>query len=534
MIERLKTLSLIQLKNKKNRKQLTKTNILIAVVVRVLAVVAVTGGLWFVLDFFKKAGLLPINQDLLLFILFVTQFISIITCVIGLVNTLYSSKDNSIIFSLPAKPTEIYISRLIVFYISEFMKNLYFLLPFLLSFGIILKLPFGYYLFVLINIFTLPLISVLIGAIVSLPIMYIGKLTKRFPIIKLILSLIVIGLAVWLLIYITNRIPRPLKLIAIYGQFFTWVKGVIAKVNSISTFYYNIVNLMLLQNVFVNLLIYLAILLGTILINIGLTIAYFDLASQSFEYAIKKTKKAENKVMKNTFATFIKKELLLNFRSVDKIINNFVFFVSMPVALYIINGILDAISTSGLGDSLVIAINILIGLLLLTASNTLSATALTSEGSEFALIKTVPQNTYSLLWAKFTINFVLSLITIVLTTIMLGVFTGIKTHLIIITFLVWLLVNTAHMIWSFQLDLLNPKFVEYGQTGSMHDNPNVSKSILIGIVTAIITAVLTFFVVNAYRDIELVKLVLIALAFLALRIYLFILNLKTYFKRIQP
>jgi hypothetical protein len=98
---------------------------------------------------------------------------------------------------------------------------------------------------------------------------------------------------------------------------------------------------------------------------------------------------------------------------------------------------------------------------------------------------------------------------------------------------VFLTINTGHMFWAFQLDLLNPKLTEYAQTGNFHDNKNISKSIVIGFVISILIGFLSYFILNSGKPVELTKLFLICLGFLALRFYLLKLNLNTYFKNIQ-
>ncbi len=533
IFHRIKILTLIQLKNKKKIIK-TKVSVLVSVLLRILILGVMSALLWYALNFLQKGSFFPVDKNLLLCLLFLTQALSIFTCIFGLVSSLYWSKDNTIIFTFPARPTEVFISKLTVFYISEFLKNLFFLIPFLISFGIILKMSFAYFFLVILSTFFLPLIAVLIGAILSLPLMYLGKLIKRFPFLKLILIAIIIGLVMWLLVYITQIIPRPLRILALFGQFTTWLRNSIISINNYSLFYYNIVQIFNQQAVWTNILIVFSIFVGLLLLTIAITFAYFSIVSQTFEHSTTKRKVGVNKVSKNTFVTFIKKELRLTFRNVDNILNHFIFIATMPFALYLINSIMDAIAVSGLGASMKIAINILVGLLLLTASNTMSATAITSEGSEFVLIKTAPSKTSNLCWAKLLINFTFSLMAIIVSCIVIVTTTGIPAIHVLIIFFILLLINTSHIFWTFQLDLLNPRLNDYAATGNILDNPNVSKSILFGLLLALFLGFTSFIVFNSpeYSS-DIFKLLGFCLGFLALRIYLFLINLKVYFERIQ-
>ena len=175
MVERIKILTAMQLKNRKNRKARTKSSTSISIIIQVAVCLLMTVALYFVLNYLNNLAILPIDTNFFLLMLFITQAISIIACVFGLTNVLYMEKDNTVIFSLPARPAEIFISKLAVFYITEFKKNLFFLIPFFIAFGIALKLSFTFYIFVVFMIVLLPFIPVFMGAIFSLPLMYIKK-----------------------------------------------------------------------------------------------------------------------------------------------------------------------------------------------------------------------------------------------------------------------------------------------------------------------------------------------------------------------
>ena len=533
MINRIRTLTILQLKNKKNKKAKTKTSTTVSIVLQVAICFLMIIGLYFLLDYIKQLAILPIDSNFFLFMLFITQAIGVLTCVFGLANFLYLSKDNTVIFSLPASPSEIFISKLAVFYITEFKKNLFFLLPFFIAFGIVLKLNFLFYIFVAFMIFLLPFLPVLIGAIFSLPLMYIKKLFKKYSILKIITILLIAGLVMWGIIYLVQIIPRPLRILAIYQKFFIFIKDTIISINQFSTIYQVIANIMLNNNIFINILIFLAIFISLVGVCIGIAFAYFKIASQSFEYATKTKKHKNNEPIKNTFWVFVKKEIILNIRNAETFASHILFVVSLPVLLYVVNEIISAIDTNLNGLAIAFAVNIFIGLMFLMTINTLSASAITSEGSEFGLIKTAPSETYKICYAKLMVNFFISLLGIISSIIVLAISTKFNFISILLIFLTFLLVNTAHMFWSLQLDLLKPRLLEYASSGSLRDNKNVGTSLLIGMGISIVFALVGFFCFQGMNLINMLKLPVIAGLFFAVRLYLFQLNIKVYFNRIQ-
>lgn len=533
MIERIKTLTAMQLKNRKNRKAKTKTSTSISIIIQVAVCILITVALYLILNYLNELGILPIDTNFFLFLLFITQAISIIACVFGLANILYMEKDNTVIFSLPARPAEIFISKLSVFYITEFKKNLFFLVPFFIAFGLALKLGVVFYIFIIFMTFLLPFIPVFIGAIASLPLMYFKKLLKKIPILKIILTLIIASLVIWLLVYITSIIPRPLKIVAIYDKFFAFLKDFIISVNVYSTIYEIIANVMLSINFWINLLLFVAILVGLAGLTIGIAFLYFKIASQNFENSFKPKKSQNNTPSKNTFFTFVKKEIILNLRNTEVFISHLLYIISLPVLLYVINEVISAIDTNLNGIAIAFAVNLLIGLMFLTATNTMCASAITSEGSEFGLIKTAPSDTSKICYAKFSVNFMLSLVGIISSVIILAFTSKFDGLSIFILFITFLFANTAHMFWSLQIDVLHPYLTEYASSGNIRDNKNIGTCLLIGLAIAVVVAVIGYFCFQGMNIINMLKLPLIAGLFFVLRLYLFQINLKTYFDKIQ-
>ena len=98
---------------------------------------------------------------------------------------------------------------------------------------------------------------------------------------------------------------------------------------------------------------------------------------------------------------------------------------------------------------------------------------------------------------------------------------------------VLIIINWAHILWSFQLDLLDPKLRDYAETGKVEGNKNANKSVIIGLVMGLVTGVIAILLL--YEDVTIgwYKIVFISLAFLLFRIFLFVKNLRVFFKRIE-
>ena len=83
MVERIKTLTAMQLKNRKNRKAKTKSGTSISIIVQVALCILIIVALYFVLNYVKGLAILPIDENFFIFLLFITQAISVIGGVLG-------------------------------------------------------------------------------------------------------------------------------------------------------------------------------------------------------------------------------------------------------------------------------------------------------------------------------------------------------------------------------------------------------------------------------------------------------------------
>jgi hypothetical protein len=187
-----------------------------------------------------------------------------------------------------------------------------------------------------------------------------------------------------------------------------------------------------------------------------------------------------------------------------------------------------------LGNDLVLVINVLIVALIVTGSNTASASAITTEGYEFILLKSAPYDTSKMAWAKILFNFLFTTFVIIISFILFAVVLPVYPKKdIIFLFVFILLLNFGHIIWSLQLDVLSPKLSDYATSGSLSNNHNIKKSLSIGLVLSLFSALLAAFAFIVIKEIGWILLIGAALLFALIRFSYFRLNLKAYFMDIE-
>lgn len=558
MLKRLWVLTLLQLSNKMKLKVGNKKRFIASVALKILSIIVISAAMIFMLYFINNILMIPVNVYFVIFFIFLTQVASIISCTAGLMVDLYLSKDNQILLAYPARHNEVFISKLLVFYINEFLKNLFFLIPLLIAFGFITSRGVPYYFNILTMLFVLPLLPVLIASLLSIPLTYVKKFLENKNVVNLIIIGVSIVAALVLLTMLLVKIPTPIRIVQLYNRFVTGVTLFMQGSARYALIYTNIGYLLFGVSVAKNYLIVAGVILALVIMVVFVSRPlYFNLACKSTEHSVKKTHKGVNKVRKSLFWTFVAKELTLSKRNIGEMLENYILIILFPFVMAALNYIYLGIGRSSFGNYLVMAFDIMISLLMVTASNTASASAITTEGFEFVLVKMAPSDTRMLCWAKVTFNLLFSLIMIFFSFLLFNYalpelsavlnqwlldlgYEGTRYTLpkfadldIWLTFATVILVNSGHILWSFQIDLLSPKLSDYASTGSLSNNPNVSQSIIIGIVLSLLFGgVAALLLIDDYTT-GWIRIILLAAAFFLSRLFLFGKHVKYYFSDIE-
>ncbi|MDY0075227.1 MAG: hypothetical protein WC992_05755 [Acholeplasmataceae bacterium] len=535
MFQRVKILTLLQLSNKSRLYTKESKRIYSHIAIRFAIILAITVLASLVLYVFKHILYIPVNEFLFIFLLMLTQGLNIVVATVGLINDLYHSKDNQILFALPAKNDEIFISKMLVYYIHEFIRNLFVLIPICIGFGVISNLNVGFYFSLLFILPVLPIVSVGIASLISIPFMLLINFLKRHHLISAFLILVLFGILFYLTYMTIEKIPTPIRIVQLYNRFIISLTLAMQQIASYGTIYTAIGKLLFGFKYVINLLIVILVIVGIVLVNYLISKPlYFKLMSSSQENTVKHNKKKKPMENSTLFFTFFKKEFTIARRSLNELLSNYALLLTLPFFMYILNYIYMGMNRSTMGNQIVLILNIMITLLIVTGSNTASATAITTEGYEFVLLKTAPYNTSRMAWAKITFN-------LIFTTLMIGMSFILFSRALPVfpkqdiwmLFIFILLVNSGHIFWSFQIDLLSPKLSDYAATGSISHNQNVSKSLTLGLWLSIIFGILGVFAFILMKSLGWSLMIGLALGFLLFRLFWFQTYLKAYFDDIE-
>lgn len=531
---RLKYLVLLQIGEKLRPQGSLKKRIL-TTLLKILCFAIVTAVVYVVLYLISSLFFFDLSLETFVGIILIIQIFDAFSVATSSSNVLFGKKENSMLLVYPCKHSEVFISKILVFIYNEVKKSVFFLLPLMLAYGVATKAGATYFVSLLPCWFLLCLFPVFIGTSFSVLITNASKFLKRHLIIRAVLLVVVLTAVFFLVDHVLSLIPRPIRLIAIYGKFMDAVENTFNTAYVYSLYYRCLGSLMFGESVFLNALIVLGALAVIITICfLAVMPFFFKTASSTAESSSTKRRKKSSNKTKGLFATFLDKEFKLLFRSSDNLNSAISVILVYPILIYVLNFILSAINTSQLGVFMTVAFNVMIITSLLSVYNSNAAMALSQEGEGFVLLKMAPSNTIPVCYAKMTVIAIVNVLAVITSTLVLVYISNLTTIDLILMVFTILCVSLGTLMWNFELDVYSPKVRDYIVKGdSFTDNPNVSKAVLIGFIVSILAGVISLLLLFDGYISGWIRVVLLAVAFIVVRIYLLNTNLKAYFNDMQ-
>lgn len=543
----LKTLVLMQLRDKVDFSWISSVKkTIFKVVLSVLKFAIITALIYlgfFVLSLLRIVSLLPGIPHKVLTLLFTFMMIlSIIVCTFGLMKSLYFSKDNPMLLTLPVQRTTVFTSKILVYYFYEILKNIYFLLPLFIAYGLTNGISLLFYLYLPIIMIIVSAIPVVLGALLSIPLMFLVNFVKQHKWLEYILVALSIASVVLLLLTLIAAIPQNIDLIGTWGTTFWSFQAFLNNfvkvfapfewitIAIVGTRYGIVNNLFILNQFFYTAMIILGIFAVLLFTYLLVRPLFFKIASSPFEYRKKRIVKLHNNKKRPSFSSSVRKEISTIYNSPAKFYSLISVTAGLPIAIFLLNKIYAAMDTRLSGAYMSIAFNILIILLLALSSSISLSYALSEEGNSAYLMKTTPTPFLQSIIAKLTTNFTLMTFSLIATTAIFSHYMLFDFGKSILIFLLLESIYVSHLLWSIEGDIMNPQNAQYQTTGTHLSNPNEVKSSISVFLLAAMFAFLTFFFLPEGRDIVWLRLLVFSTLFLAFRIYMFVNKVNIYYK----
>lgn len=544
-------LVMMQLKEQMNfrrwkRGNLKFFNTLLAVVVAIVKFAAVTALCLAFLLVAKHLGLFsfadfPIPDTVISIVFSVMMLFSTISCTAGLTKSMYYARDNAVLLTLPCTPLQVYLSKLIIFFIFEIKRNLSFLVPLFTAYYISHGYEAWTYVWMLFCMIWVSLFTVAIGAIFSIPAMWIANFFRQHKWMQISSLIAAVAAATVALFYGISLIPENIDLIAAWDVIYWEIQDFLkAYANNFSVLY-DLTRMLLGDNKDLSVIFrvdttairFLILAAATVVsLGIGLLIVrplFYKMASTPFEYLKKPVKPKKNRVKTPLFSS-IYTNFLVTVKNTSEIFTNVGILISVPMLIFFLNKIFLAMKTREMGDHMIIAFNILIMLLIVLNSNCSVASLYSRDGKSSYLIKTLPSSYTMPILTKLLPNATFGLLAIVATLGVLVATLPLKIGEICMIIGAIIMIYIAHLLYSAQLDLMNPQNQLYSSVGSTVSNPNEMKSTLWAFLIAFVTAGVIFFLLNEKSGNVYPKLIIVSAAAFIYRAYTFFSMLKLYYK----
>ena len=219
----LVTLVKMQLKEKMDLGYLrSKRKLIFKVVWLFIEFAAITAIITVIFHFVKMLGLFSLTHDIpvsvISLVFGIMLLLSLVTDTIGLMKSLYFSKDNTVLLTFPATPSLVFFSKLVTYYVYEFRKSFMFTIPMFIAYGIVKGYSLIFYPWLILMFVLISSIPVLVAALLSIPAMFVYIFLNRVKLLQYLLYSAVGGATILVVWWLIGLIPEDINFIESWGN----------------------------------------------------------------------------------------------------------------------------------------------------------------------------------------------------------------------------------------------------------------------------------------------------------------------------
>ena len=518
-------LSLFQLKDKidfswaKSSKTLIRA--IVFGVIKFAIVAAITFALLYLLTVISFINKYQDPVPLFTIFLMVMFVLNVAASTYNLMRTLYFADDNKVLITFPVTANKLFFSKIFVYFVFELKKSFNILVPAILGFLVFeyisyngVEITIWSFFWMIVPVFVFVLIQVLLSSILSIPFLYIYRFFKKNPILDLIGVIVLLTGGLYLVIKAISLIPDDIDLniqwpvfVKSFEDFILTADKYLYPFNLYSRVFvgefgvgsgshYHLTTLTFMKTLIALGVAVVLVLFAFLLIKPF----YFKMMNKTFEFDKNPNLVQRRNIRHKKYVTFANKEFKLSFRDFDVSGSYLAIYIIVPILLFFMDKVISAISTSMRGDNIAIAVNLLLTILPLLASNSTIATLYSKEGRTAYITKSNPVNPFVPLTSKLLFNLLFCIPSIIGCTVIFTNFLskGQNETLIISIFfaLSILLLQYAHIFFCAAQDLMNPQNEAYATTGSDFNNPNETRATIAAFVISFLIAGLFYFMLK--------------------------------------
>ena len=473
------------------------------------------------------------NQELLGIMLVAIQLVSLVFAIGTVINTLYLSKENTMLICLPATPNQLFTSKILFIYINEFFVNLMMAIPVFIALGSFSRFGINYYLSIVPLLILMPILPIVVAAFLSIPIMAVLKFLKKHTVISIIVTFSLIAACLWVYVGFIGSIAADFDIAGKQLETVRKLNAQILEIGKQIPVYYQLAGAMLNPSKWYVFFIIIAGCLAIFALTILFTRHFFfKTAMSSIENTIKSgTKKGELK-QRSRFASLLLKEIYCVFRSPADVFEYFLFTLLMPFIVFSYDKLLMSITVNQAGVNMIAGAHLMVVAILAMLSNISSASAISRDGGNFYMSKIVPIDYYTQMFAKFSFNAIFTFGALIITAIV-SVFTYPVWQVILGTIAVTF-AAVGHIAYSIDTDIKDPTAINMGDEKSGAVSKSTPKSLVYGLAIGFIMG-LVVILLSSGENAIVPYLILIgaSLVFMIYRVHTLVLRINLRYDKIE-
>lgn len=493
---------------------------------------AATAGISFA--FFKIFILgFALTKELMAIILVVTQAISLAFSVGNVISNFYLNRNNEFLMALPTTPDRVFISKLLLTYIDEVIANTLICLPLFLAIGFTAGGNNAFYISLLPLMLVLPFLPLALASLVSIPAMYVMKYLKGHNVLSITLILATVAVGVYGYASLLGKLSVSFQIVDKQIETVKAINGQIAQIGKHIPLYYPLADVFFDGEKIYMILLYILV-CAVLMVVTALLLRrfYFKIAMSFGENSNDKPAKAGHYRQRSQVMTLLTKEVKSVFRSSGYVFQYFLFTLLMPFIVFSYDKLLTVIVVNQTGKMMIAGSHVMIVAIFAMLSNLISATALSREGSCFYLSKIVPVNIYVQVFSKLLFN-ALFTVGAVLVTMIMSLF-YLNAVEVIIGSLAVIFASIGHIAYGIETDIKSPVLNWYSEDEITQVGKNVSKSIVVGLLVAVLMGFLIILTASGNGSVvPWLVLLLLGLAFCLYRVYRLILRINLQYREIE-
>lgn len=408
--------------------------------------------------------------------------------------SLTERKNREIFLRLPVNPQTIFLSKISVLLIMNYVLALVLVGATNVIFYIALKPDLMYWVYTVGVWLVFPFVSLLISSILIIPyIKIIDFLKDKYAVIFILFTALLAG-AFFLYSEVLGVVQRLLETGNIK---FLFNMQFITTLQTILKYSYpanSLASIVLGVDFRQSLLIVAAVIVLAVTFVYLITKRLFYITLYQNEKRIFKYKKIEDYTLNLKKKSLMKKEFITIFREPKNLFSYFAISLAMPIMVYCCYTLFVSLIYNTVGFKIEFSLALLIILIFSVLTNTFCSTNISREGVAFLNMKALPVSANEVLSAKVSFCNIVSSLAVILSSILLVVLTDLSIVDGVICAALGVIFSMAQVLIATRMDLNHANLTLSNIEIEKESSKTIAKVVFIGLIVALLSGVLSIVV----------------------------------------